>query len=83
MRIYTRLSMPIFASDLGAVRRLGTTLYLRSDLKTAAREMARNAGLPLSRYIESLIVVKALAPTKTDDLRKGLRGTNRHPSAIF
>jgi hypothetical protein len=35
---------------------MGTTLYLRSDLKAAARQAARRGGLSLSRHIESLLL---------------------------
>jgi len=40
----------------GTIRRETTTIYLRGDLKTTARKACIGAGLPLSRYIEALLV---------------------------
>ncbi len=48
--------MPPQTLAAGLERRTGTTLYLRSDLKSSARQAARSEGLTLSRHIESLLV---------------------------
>ena len=58
-----RLIMPSASTASNTLRRLGTTISMRSDLKIAARETARKAGLPLSRYIESLIIHEVHATT--------------------
>jgi hypothetical protein len=50
--------MPPQTLVAGLERRTGTTLYLRSDLKSSARQASRRAGLSLSRHIESLLLVE-------------------------
>jgi len=40
----------------GTNRRSKTTIYLRGDLKLTARQASIGAGLPLSRYIETLLI---------------------------
>ena len=54
--IIVRTSMRIQANSSGKIRRVGTTLYLKRKLKSSACRAASNAGLTLSRYVESLLV---------------------------
>jgi hypothetical protein len=56
MRTIELTSMPPHMFTTGTKRRTGATIYLRSDLKSSARQAARKAGLSLSRHIESLLM---------------------------
>lgn len=60
-------------------QRSKTTLYLRWNLKSYAREAACGNGQPLSRYIESLLVGElaaasfAQAPSLASDSARSIR----------
>jgi hypothetical protein len=56
-----RYGMPPQTLAAGLERRTGTTLYLRSDLQSSARQASRRAGLSLSRHIESLLLEEIAA----------------------
>ena len=82
MRMIMRPAMPPQTLAAGLERRTGTTLYLRSDLKSSARQAARRAGLTLSRHIESLLLDE-IAAHSTGPEARSISATryNIHPGS--